>query len=284
LIKNSELVLNEDNSIYHLKLKSNDIADLILLVGDQNRVSQVSKHFDSIELKVSNREFKTHTGYIANKRISVISTGIGTDNIDIVLNELDALANVDLRKREVRKEHRKLNIVRIGTSGTIQKNINVNSIVVSSLAIGLDNLIHFYENNNLKNEANNHLKKYLDWPSNLSQPYIFEANKDLLNKFDKFQKGITVTSPGFYAPQGRMIRAPYSIKNLHKKLENYKYKNLSIYNFEMETSALYGLGSILGHNCLTVCCVLANRQTKEYSKEPKKTIENTIKSVLENIA
>jgi uridine phosphorylase len=283
LIKNSELVLNEDKSIYHLKLKPEEIADLIFVVGDQSRVQQVSKYFDSIELKVSNREFNTHTGYIGKKRVSVTSTGIGTDNIDIVLNELDALANLDLESREIKKDHKQLDIIRIGTSGGIQKDIDIDSIIASSHGLGLDNLMHFYSDNNLNNEINQHLLNYLDWPKELSNPYIYQASKTLLSKFDKLRKGITVTSPGFYAPQGRKIRAPFSIKDLHDQLSNYKYENLSICNFEMETSALYGLGKLLGHNCLTVCCVLANRQTKEYSKNPKQTIEKTIKTVLDHI-
>ena len=282
MIKNSELVLNEDKSIYHLKLKPEEIADLIFVVGDQNRVEQVSKHFDSIELKVSNREFNTHTGYIGNKRVSVTSSGIGTDNIDIVFNELDALANVDLESRKIKKTHKELNIIRIGTSGAIQKDIEIDSIIASSHGLGLDNLMHFYSENNLNNQINQHLLNYLDWPKELSNPYIYEASEQLLSKFVNLRKGITVTAPGFYAPQGRMIRAPFSINNLQQQLENYRYKNLAVCNFEMETSALYGLGKILSHNCLTICCVLANRQTKEYSKNPQKTIENTIKTVLEH--
>lgn len=281
MIKNSELVLNEDKSIYHLKLKAEEIANLIYVVGDQSRVQQVSKYFDSIELKVSNREFNTHTGYIGKKRVSVISTGIGTDNIDIVLNELDALANVDLESREIKKNHNKLDIIRIGTSGAIKKNIKIDSIIASSHGLGLDNLMHFYSDNNLNNDINQHLLDYLNWPKELSNPYIYEASKELLDNFDNLRKGITVTAPGFYAPQGRKIRAPFSISDLHEQLINYKYDNFSVCNFEMETSALYGLGKLLGHNCLTICCVLANRQTKEYSKNPKETIENTIKTVLD---
>lgn len=281
MIKNSELVLNEDKSIYHLKLKAEEIANLIYVVGDQSRVQQVSKHFDSIELKVSNREFNTHTGYVGKKRVSVISTGIGTDNIDIVINELDALANLDLESREIKKDHKKLDFIRIGTSGAIKKNIEIDSIIASSHGLGLDNLMHFYSNNNLNNDMNRHLLNYLDWPKELSDPYIYEASKKLLDKFDNLRKGITVTAPGFYAPQGRKIRAPFSIEDLHKQLRNYKYDNFSVCNFEMETSALYGLGKLLGHNCLTICCVLANRQTKEYSKNPNETIEKTIKTVLD---
>lgn len=281
MIKNSELVLNEDKSIYHLKLKAEEIANLIYVVGDQSRVQQVSKHFDSIELKVSNREFNTHTGYVGKKRVSVISTGIGTDNIDIVINELDALANIDLESREIKKDRKKLDFIRIGTSGAIKKNIEIDSIIASSHGLGLDNLMHFYSNNNLNNDMNRHLLSYLDWPKELSDPYIYEASKKLLDKFDNLRKGITVTAPGFYAPQGRKIRAPFSIKDLHKQLSDYKYDNFSVCNFEMETSALYGLGKLLGHNCLTICCVLANRQTKEYSKNPNETIEKTIKTVLD---
>lgn len=282
MIKNSELVLNEDKSIYHLKLKTEQIADLIYVVGDQNRVQEVSKHFDSIEFQVSNREFKTHTGYIGSKRVSVISSGIGTDNIDIVLNELDALANIDLESRTIKKKHKKLNIIRIGTSGSIQKNIKIDSLIASSHGLGLDNLLHFYSENHLNNDINHHLSDYLDWPKELSNPYIYEANQQLLSKFDSINKGITVTAPGFYGPQGREIRLPFKIKNIHQLLANYKYHGFSVCNFEMETAAIYGLGKLLGHNCLTVCGILANRLTKEYSKNPKKTIEKLIKTVIEN--
>lgn len=280
MIKNSELVLNDDNSIYHLKLKPEHIAKTIYIVGDQNRVFEVSKYFDSIEHKVSNREFVTHTGYIGKKRVSVLSTGIGSDNIDIVMNELDALVNIDFKSRTIKKKHTALEIIRLGTCGSIQKNIEINSLLVSSHGLGIDNLMHFYNNTNLNNSINNAIKEYIKWPENLSTPYIFDADPHLLKKFNHLKKGITVTAPGFYGPQARTIRLPYAITDLKKQLTNFEYNGLKICNFEMETAALYGFGFLMKHSCLTICCVLANRFSKTYSKNPKKAIENMITTTL----
>ena len=283
-IPETELVLNKNGSIYHLNLKPKHIAKNIIIVGDQNRVKQISKYFDKIEHKIKNREFITHTGYIGKKRLTVLSTGIGTDNIDIVMNELDALVNIDLENRIEKIKKTSLNIIRLGTSGAIQKDIEIDSFLASSYGMGIDNLMHFYDNDSFDAELTNSLNDYTKWKKKLSKPYFYSGSKTLLKKFSDIKKGITVTSPGFYAPQGRKVRLPLAIKNLEKKLENFSYKRMKICNYEMETSALYGLGKILGHECLTVCAIIANRKLNKYSKDYIKTIENLILLVLEKIS
>jgi len=271
------------NRVYHLNLLPKHISKDIFLVGDQGRVSEISKHFDSIEYQIANREFVTHTGYIGEKRISAISTGIGTDNIDIVLNELDALVNIDLESVGESKEKTSLNLVRLGTSGTIQKEININSIVVSSHGLGIDNLMHFYANNQFDHEIQNAINQQLQWPTFLSKPYVYAANKDLLNKFEDFVQGITITAPGFYAPQGRQMRIPFAIEDLHQRMLNFNHNGIKITNFEMETSALYGLGKLMGHNCLTLCVILENRATNQRSTKYKSAIENLIIQALDKL-
>lgn len=269
--------------VYHLNLLPEHISKDIFLVGDQGRVSEISKRFDSIEYKITNREFVTHTGYIGNKRISAISTGIGTDNIDIVLNELDALVNTNLVNGKELAKKTSLNLIRLGTSGTIQKDIKIDSLVVSSHGLGIDNLMHFYANNQFDNDFQNAIDKQLNWPKELSKPYIYAANNELLNKFDSLKQGITVTAPGFYAPQGRQMRIPFSIADLHKRLLEFNHNNTKITNFEMETSALYGLGKLMGHRCLTLCTILANRATNQKSTNYKKSIDNLIDVALEKL-
>ena len=269
--------------VYHLNLLPEHISKDIFLVGDQGRVSEISKHFDSIEYQITNREFVTHTGYIGDKRISAISTGIGTDNIDIVLNELDALVNTELESGQELKEKTSLNLVRLGTSGTIQKEININSIVVSSYGLGIDNLMHFYANNQFDHEIQNAIDQQLQWPTSLSKPYVYAANKDLLIKFEGFTHGITITAPGFYAPQGRQMRIPFAIEDLHQRMLNFNHNGIKITNFEMETSALYGLGKLMGHNCLTLCTILANRATNQHSTNYKSAIDNLIFQALDKL-
>ena len=273
----------DTKGVYHLNLLPEHISKDIFLVGDQGRVSEISKHFDSIEYQITNREFVTHTGYIGEKRISAISSGIGTDNIDIVLNELDALVNTDLESGQELKEKTSLNLVRLGTSGTIQKEININSIVVSSYGLGIDNLMHFYANNQFDHDIQNAIDQQLQWPTSLSKPYVYAANKDLLNKFEDFTQGITTTAPGFYAPQGRQMRIPFAIKDLHQRMLNFNHNGIKITNFEMETSALYGLGKLMGHNCLTLCTILANRATNQRSTNYKSAIDNLIVQALDKL-
>ena len=274
---------NNSKGVYHLKLIPEHISNDIFLVGDQGRVSEISKHFDSFEYQITNREFVTHTGYIGKKRITVISTGIGTDNIDIVLNELDALVNMDIDSSQELKEKTSLNLIRLGTSGTIQKEININSIVVSSYGLGIDNLMHFYANNQFDHEIQNAINQQLQWPSFLSKPYVYAANKDLLNKFKDFTQGITITAPGFYAPQGRQMRIPFAIEDLNQRMLNFNHNGIKITNFEMETSALYGLGKLMGHNCLTLCTILANRVTNQRSTNYKSAIDNLIVQAIDKL-
>ena len=274
---------NNSKGVYHLNLIPEHISNDIFLVGDQGRVSEISKHFDSFEYQITNREFVTHTGYIGKKRITVISTGIGTDNIDIVLNELDALVNMDIDSSQELKEKTSLNLIRLGTSGTIQKEININSIVVSSYGLGIDNLMHFYANNQFDHEIQNAIDQQLQWPSFLSKPYVYAANKDLLNKFKDFTQGITITAPGFYAPQGRQMRIPFAIEDLNQRMLNFNHNGIKITNFEMETSALYGLGKLMGHNCLTLCTILANRVTNQRSTNYKSAIDNLIVQAIDKL-
>ena len=284
LIPESELVLNNDGSIYHLHLLPEDLAETIILVGDQNRVAEVSKHFDKIELKKSKREFITHTGYIGSKRISVVSTGIGTDNIDIVLNELDALANINLNTREVKAVPISLELIRIGTSGSLQNELKVDDTLISSYGLGLDSLMQFYdyeENDEISNMLNT-----IDEQLELSfvNPYLFKAPGELFSHFGKyFNSGITATCCGFYAPQGRMLRAEAKYEDLIKRLSNIEVNGLRVTNFEMETAAIYGMATLLGHQAISVNAILANRVNHTFSHNPDLVIENTIKKVLEII-
>lgn len=277
-IPETELILNNDGSIYHLHLLPGDLAETIIFVGDQERVPEVSKYFDSIELKKSKREFVTHTGNIGKKRISVISTGIGTDNIDIVMNELDALVNVDLISRTIKKNHTVLNIIRIGTSGALQENIPVNSVLVSEQAIGLDSLMLFYQRE--KDEIlEQSIKKQLDF--DFMNPYLVNGSKELIDAFPtNYLKGITATCCGFYAPQGRFLKAKGVNNTLIQKLNQLNINGKSVTNFEMETAGIYGMANVLGHKAVSVNCILANRITNEFSKNPAEVIDRTIREVL----
>lgn len=287
MIKHSELILNGDGSIFHLHLKPENIADHIILVGDPARVDTISSYFSNIEFSTQNREFKTVTGTYNNKAISVISTGIGTDNIDIVLNELDALANIDLVKRKKKTVHKALNIVRIGTSGGLQTDLPVNSFVVSQKSIGFDGLLNFYANREdfCDMEFENAFINYTEWSSSLASPYTVDASNELLSKFDdeEFTKGVTISAPGFYAPQGRELRLPLAFPYLNQKIESFKYKDLRITNFEMESSAIYGLSKMLGHQALTVCLIIANRVTltanENYRSEMKRLIQKVLNTL-----
>jgi uridine phosphorylase len=284
IIAETELILTPENKIYHLNLSKDEIANDIILVGDPERVSVISNKFESIEHKIQNREFVTHTGILNGKRISVIATGIGPDNIDIVVNELDALVNIDFKTRTINKKKKTLNLIRLGTSGALQKDIEVDSFLASSFGLGLDNIAHFYESEEIiEQDMSSKYKQHANWPENLSNPYIVKASDNLLSLFPDVKKGITATAPGFYGPQGRTLRLNPYITNLHEKMESFNYKENRITNFEMETSALYYLGKSLGHNTLTICAIIANRLTKEYSKDYKKTVEKMIDLVLKRI-
>ena len=284
IIAETELILTPENKIYHLNLSKDEIANDIILVGDPDRVSVISNKFESIEHKIQNREFVTHTGILNGKRISVIATGIGPDNIDIVVNELDALVNIDFKTRTINKKKKTLNLIRLGTSGALQKDIEVDSFLASSFGLGLDNIAHFYESEEIiEQDMSSKYKQHANWPENLSNPYIVKASDNLLSLFPDVKKGITATAPGFYGPQGRTLRLNPYITNLNEKMESFNYKENRITNFEMETSALYYLGKSLGHNTLTICAIIANRLTKEYSKDYKKTVEKMIDLVLKRI-
>ncbi len=286
-IGESELILNPDGSIYHLKLRPENIGETIILVGDQDRVEKVSKFFDTIDFKVKNREFVTHTGTLRGKKVSAISTGIGTDNIDIVVNELDALVNIDLETRTVKEKHTSLNLVRIGTSGSLQAEIPVENPVVAKYAVGFDGLLNYYADRN--KACNLELEKafvdYTKWNEILPAPYFVKSSDDLFNKIEgeKLFHGITIAAPGFYGPQGRVLRLPVIDPEINTKLPKFTYENLKITNYEMESSALYGLSKLLGHKALVVCLIVANRMRKEYSSNYKSKIEDVIKYILDKL-
>ena len=282
----TELILTEDKRVYHINLKAEDVADTVIVVGDQGRVAQISSFFSKVDFKTEHREFITHTGWFNGKRITVLSTGIGTDNIDIVMNELDAAVNINPETRELNPQLKSLNIIRFGTSGALQQEIPVNGIVVSSHGIGLDGLLNFYEGWKNVNETpiSEAFIKHTGWQSNLPYPYCVKGSESLLEKFKQGNHvGITATAPGFYGPQGREIRLKASSKNLNDLLTSFNHNGLKITNFEMETSALYGLGKLLNHNCLTACVIIANRVRKEFTKDYKKSVELLIENSLERL-
>ncbi len=283
-IPESELIINNRGAIYHLDVKPEEIADTIIVVGDPERVKKVSKHFDKLEYEMQHREFITHTGYIGNYRLSVLSTGIGPDNIDIVFNELDALANIDFDSRMINPELKNLTIVRFGTSGSLQKDIPVDSIVASSHGLGLDNLLNFYSYQKSVDEKAmaDAFVEQTKLDTAITNPYAFAGSERLLNKFDEsFHKGITVTCPGFFGPQGRVLRLPVSSPGLIDRLTDFRFNQHRITNFEMETSAIYGLGKLMGHECLSVNAIIANRVVKEFSKDSNAAVENLIIKALE---
>lgn len=285
--RETELIVNADGSIYHLKLRPEHIADTVFVVGDQGRVPMISKYFDSIEFKIQSREFLTHTGTYRNKRLTVISTGIGTDNIDIVLNELDAAVNIDMQNRMLKEKHTSLNIIRLGTTGALQPEIPVDSMVASAYGLGFDGLMHFYDFDPQLAETNmaEAFSKHVNWNKRLPDPYIFAAADKLLVKMAaELSKGITCTANGFYGPQGRELRIPVAFPGMNSLIEEFVYNDYKITNLEMETSALYGLGKLLGHDTLTICNVIANRVRKEYSKDVKKSVDNMIRYALDMVA
>jgi uridine phosphorylase len=285
-IKASELILNPDGSLYHLNLRPEHISDTIILVGDQDRVDQVTKHFQTIEFKVQKREFHTQTGTYNNKRITVISTGIGTDNIDIVLNELDALVNIDLEKREIKEKFTSLDIVRIGTSGSIQKKIPIDSFLISEYAVGFDGLLHFYESEHVQfKNISDAIVKQTGWFNDRSKPYVVKCDDELYHKIysDKTFSGFTATNVGFYGPQGRILRLPLQDNEINNKLTDFNYKGMSISNMEMETTAIYGLSKLLGHKALSMNAIIANRVTGEFTSNPLNLIDALIEYTLNKL-
>lgn len=286
----SELILNAEGRIYHLSLRPEEVAPTIITVGDPGRVSRVSRHFDRIDVKVTKREFITHTGWIGPKRITVISSGIGPDNIDIVLNELDALVNIDFATRQPKKQHTALDIIRIGTTGGLQPDVPVDTHVISRFGVGLDNLLHFYEFQNTLPEAElyDDFRQFLNYTGKLpAEPYVFEAHRDLSDHIttNDLQQGITLTCPGFYGPQGRSLRARSALAaGILAQLSTFAHRGLKITNFEMETAAIYGLARILGHRALSCNAIIANRITNAFSSTPQATVDALIVKVLDQIA
>lgn len=283
----SELVINNDGSIFHLHLKPENLADKIILVGDPGRVSLVASHFDSKECEVSNREFHTITGKYKGKRVTALSTGIGCDNIDIIMNELDALANIDFATRTEKPEHKTLTLVRVGTCGGLQPYTPEGTFIASVKSIGFDGLLNFYagrdEASDLKLEAA--FKEHVGWNLKMGNPYVASANEELINRIagDDMVRGITVACGGFFGPQGRQLRLPLMDPDLNQKIESFKYDDLQVTNFEMESSALAGLSALMGHKAMTCCMVIANRVAKKMETEYKGDIDGLITRVLDRI-
>lgn len=286
-IAESELIINPRGAIYHLDLRPEEIAGTVVTVGDPDRVKEVSKHFDSIEVKRQHREFISHTGLVGKKRLTVLSSGIGPDNIDIVLNELDALVNIDFETRQVREKLRSLNIIRIGTSGSLQADIPVDHFVASTHGLGIDNLLNFYrhEQNEEEKQLIHSFTTHTQIHGQIGNPYISSCAASLIKHFVKdFHQGITVTCPGFYGPQGRILRLGVRNPDLVNRLTDFRFGQYRITNFEMETSAIYGLGKLLGHHCLAINAIVANRIRKEFSKDGKAAVENLILKFMEIFA
>jgi uridine phosphorylase len=279
MIAASELILNPDGSVYHINLKPGEVAQDIIFVGDQNRVDKITKHFDSIEFSTQKREFKAQTGIYKGKRITVMSTGIGPDNIDIVMNELDALVNVDLETRTVKKELTSLNIVRIGTSGSLQTDIPCDSIVMSQYGLGLDNMLRSYLVAEISEiEMEDAFIQQTNWDLRKGRPYVIAGSKTLEKRLesDTIFKGFTGTAGGFYGPQGRVIRLGIQDPELNSKMDRFNYNGIKMTNLEMETAAIYGLGRLLGHNCLSLNAIIANRATGTFSEDPYKAVDELI--------
>ncbi|MCO5239010.1 MAG: nucleoside phosphorylase [Chitinophagaceae bacterium] len=285
-IAESELIINKRGAVYHLNLLPDELAETIITVGDPGRVKEVSKYFDETECKTGHREFVTHTGRIGKKRLSVISTGIGTDNIDIVMNELDALVNIDLVNRTEKPKFTGLQIIRIGTSGSLQEDIAVDEYVANTHAVGTDNLLHFYRNEN-NDEENLLLQSFItqiQLPNHSVLPYVGSASVSLIKHFvEGFHHGITVTCPGFYGPQGRVLRLGLNHPAFISRLSGFHFGAHRICNVEMETAAIYGMGKLLGHQCLSLNAIIANRINKQFSKDPGEAVDRLIQKALDII-
>jgi uridine phosphorylase len=287
MIKQSELILNPDGSVYHLNLKPENIAHDIIFVGDQDRVAKITKHFDSIEFSTQKREFKTQTGTYKGKRITVMSTGIGPDNIDIVINELDALVNIDLETRKPKEKITSLNIIRIGTSGSLQADIHVDSFVMAKYGLGLDNMLRSYLINTVsKSEMEDAFILHTNWDLQKGKPVMVPCSSDLEKRMesDKIHKGITATAGGFYGPQGRVLRLNIQDTELNSKMDNFLFEGNRITNLEMETSAIYGLSALLGHHALSLNAIIANRANGTFSSDPYKAVDELISYTLEKLA
>lgn len=283
IIPDSELILNGDGTVFHLHLHPHDVADNVILVGDPGRVELVASFFSQVDVVAKNREFNTQTGWFNGKRVTVTSTGIGTDNIDIVVNELDAAVNIDLDTRTIKEQKRCLNLVRIGTSGALQADIEVGTPVISEMAIGFDGMLNFYRDRNQVSDLamEQAFKQQVGWNPILTSPYFVKSSDVLLNKIgDGMRKGVTISAPGFYGPQGRVLRLPLQDADINDKITNFEYQGKKITNYEMECSAIYGLAALLGHNAVTVCNIIANRLNKNASSNYKNSMETLIETVL----
>ena len=287
MIASSELILNPDGSVYHLNLRPEHIAHDIIFVGDQNRVEKITQFFDSIEFSTQKREFKTQTGWYKGKRITVMSTGIGPDNIDIVLNELDALVNIDLESRTPKEELTALNIIRIGTSGSLQEDIPVDSFVMSKFGLGLDNMLRSYQIDDVADSnIGDAFTKHTNWDPRKGKPYVIACSEKLetMIESERMHKGITATAGGFYGPQGRVLRLPIQDAELNDKMDNFDFDGHRITNLEMETAAIYGLSALLGHNALSLNAIIANRASGTFSSDPYKAVDELIAYTLDKIA
>lgn len=286
MIQSSEFILNPDGSVYHLNLSPEQIAHDIIFVGDQNRVEKITKHFDSIEFTIQKREFKTQTGVYKGKRLTVISTGIGPDNIDIVMNELDALVNIDFNTRTVKKELTSLNIIRMGTSGSLQADIPVDSIVMSEYGLGLDNMLRSYLIDSIcETEIEDAFISQTNWDMRKGRPYVVKGSESLAKKMyrSSIHKGFTGTAGGFYGPQGRVLRLNIQDAALNSKMDAFLYNGIQMTNLEMETAAIYGLGKLLGHECLSLNAIIANRATGTFSNDPYKAVDFLIEYALNKL-
>jgi len=287
MIAASELIVNPDGSVYHINLKPGQVAQDILFVGDQDRVEKITKHFDSIEFSTQKREFKTQTGTYKGKRITVISTGIGPDNIDIVMNELDALFNIDLETRTIKNELTSLNIIRIGTSGSLQADIPCDSIVMSQYGLGLDNMLRSYLIDAIsETEIEDAFIAQTQWDLRKGRPYVIAGSSTLVKRFESptIYKGFTGTVGGFYGPQGRVIRLDIQDSDLNTKMDHFNYKGIQMTNLEMETAAIYGLGKLMEHECLSLNAIIANRASGTFSEDPHKTVDALIEYTLHKLA
>jgi uridine phosphorylase len=286
-IAESELIINSRGAVYHLDLRPEELATNIITVGDPDRVAEVTRYFSKVEVKRQHREFVSHTGFVGDKRVTVVSTGIGTDNIDIVLNELDALVNIDFETRQIRPSIQSLNIIRIGTSGSLQADVPVDSAVASTHGLGLDNLLNYYrlEHNEQEKQLLQSFTTHTQLHAGVCHPYISTSSASLMKYFvDGFHHGITVTCPGFYGPQGRILRLGIKNPQLIDRLTEFSFGQHRITNFEMETSGIYGLGKLLGHHCLSLSAIVANRVRKEFSKDSAAAVDRLIRKAIDIIS
>jgi len=282
-IKDSELILNPDGSVYHLNLKPEHIANTIIFVGDQDRVEKITKYLDTVEFETQKREFKTQTGTYKGKRITVLSTGIGPDNIDIVLNELDALVNINLDTRTPKSKHTSLDIIRIGTSGSLQPDIPVDSFLLSTYGLDLNGMLHFYQIDKISNpKIEEAFTKHTQWHQNKAKPIVIANSKVLQEKLDGIHiyKGLTATAGGFYGPQGRVLRLALQDSELNSKMDSFNFEGNKITNLEMETASIYGLSKLLGHNAVSMNAIIANRANGDFSKNPGQTVAALIEYTL----